>query len=197
MKRVMIVAGFGVAVGLWAWSARTAPPAAAASDYTVTWEAEGAQKLEEPFKKRSGAKSDKRPRPQKNSGSGYLEIPDKANGKSKEGDGSNLPGYARFEVNVPQAGSYKLWARVLWPNGCGNSFWAYKDGRPKQKLGEDGTYDVWHWVELKGSKLALSKGTNVIIIGNREDGVLLDQLQVTTSGRVPTNQEKPTAGALR
>lgn len=196
MKRWMLTAGTLLAGGLMvaAWTART-PQVAAQSGYTVTWEAEDANKIEEPFKKRNGRKSDKRPKPQKNSGSGYVEIPDKANGSKKEGDGSDLPGVAQYKVNVPAAGSYTVWARVLWPNGCGNSFWVLKQGRPKDILGEDGTYDAWHWVSAK-SKVTLAKGVNTIELRNREDGVLVDEIQVTTTSRVPTGEVAPTSGAL-
>ncbi len=197
MKRWMLAAGTLVAGGLivTAWLTQT-PQVAAQSGYTVTWEAEGASKIEEPFKKRNGRKSDKRPKPQKNSGSGYVEIPDKANGSKKEGDGSDLRGVAEYNVIVAAAGSYTVWARVLWPNGCGNSFWVLKQGRPKDILGEDGTYDAWHWVAAK-TKVTLAKGVNVIELRNREDGVLVDELQVTTTGRVPTGEvARPRARSL-
>lgn len=167
-----------------------------AGPVTITWEAESAQAVEEPFRVREARRLDKRPRPQANSGTGYIEIPDKANGNSREGDGSTLPGVARYRVRVPEAGAYKLWARVLWPNGCGNSFWVAKQGRPKQLLGEDGTYDAWQWQMLQGQPLALARGVNVIEVTNREDGVIMDQLQVTTAATVPTGPVRPTPNAL-
>ncbi|MCC7492668.1 MAG: hypothetical protein IT204_09990 [Fimbriimonadaceae bacterium] len=176
------------------WFGRV-PAAQAQSGQTVTWEAEGAAKLETPFAKRSGKKNDKRPKPQASSGSGYVEIPNKANGDKKEGEGSQLPGLSQYKVNVPAAGAYTLWARVLWPDGCGNSFWVQPAGRSRLLLGEDGTYDAWHWVKCD-TKLALQKGVNVIDVKNREDGVILDQLQVTTSSRTPVGPVAPTSGAL-
>lgn len=196
MNRSILTAGTLLALAGLGWVAHVDRPAVSAdSGYTVTWEAEDANVIEEPFKKRTGTKADKRPRPQKNSGTGWVEIPNKANGDKKEGDGSDLPGKVGFKVNVPASGSYTVWGRVLWPDGCGNSFWVVKEGRPKQILGEDGTYDAWHWVAAK-QKVALTKGVNVIEFGNREDGVLLDQVQITTGSRVPTAEVKPTPDAL-
>ncbi len=197
MNRWMVRAGtLMMAVGLAVWLRWGGRTSLAQSTYTVTWEAEDAAKIEEPFKKRTGERADKRPKPQTNSGAGWVEIPDKANGSKKEGEGTDLPGVARFKVNVPAAGAYIIWGRVLWPDGCGNSFWVLKEGRPRQVLGEDGTYDAWHWRPCS-TKLPLTKGVNVIEVRNREDGVLLDQLQITTdTRRAPTGPIKPTAGAL-
>lgn len=196
MKRGMLTTGTLLAAGaLGLWLAGDARTAKAASGDTVTWEAEEAGKVEAPFAKKSGKRSDKSPKPKKNSGGGWVEIANKANGTKKEGEGSQLPGVAQYKVNVPAAGNYTLWARVLWPDGCGNSFWVLREGRPKQVLGEDGTYDSWHWVAAR-QKVALTKGVNVIELRNREDGVLCDQLHLTTTSRVPTGEVRPTPGAL-
>lgn len=196
MRRIMVAAGAVAALGaLGYWVVRPVRPVIA-GPVTITWEAEAANDIAEPFRVREHRRQDKRPRPQVNSGTGYIEIPDKANGNRHEGDGSDLPGVARYRVRVPEDGAYKLWARVLWPNGCGNSFYIRKQGRPKQLLGEDGTYDVWQWQLLQGQPLALTRGVNVIEVLNREDGVIMDELQITTATTVPTGAVRPTPNAL-
>jgi hypothetical protein len=176
------------------WVRLDARPVRAASTYTLTWQAEDSSDIVSPFRQVKGTKKDKRVKPQKNSGSGYVEIPDKANGDNKE-EGAALPGKCTFKVNVPAAGSYHLWARVLWPNGCGNSFYVGKAGGPSVQLGEDGTYDAWHWLEAD-SKFVLARGVNVIELRNREDGVLCDEIQITTGDRVPVGEVAATNGAL-
>lgn len=159
---------------------------------TVTWEAEKGA-LESPVLKKTGTKTDKKPsHPGKSSGEGWIEIPNKANGDKHDGD---LPGKAIFKVNVPAAGQYTFWARTLWPNGCGNSFWIRLAERPNQLLGEDGTYDVWKWRKL-ASKLTLVKGVNTIVVANREDGVMMDECQITTSSIEPQGAISATPNAL-
>lgn len=196
MRRGLLALSALAVGGLLLW-ARSPVPTVRAANATVTWEAEDPKGgIEAPFQRKQRQMLDNKPKPQKNSGTGYVEIKDKANGDKKEGDGSSLPGFLKFKVKVPEAGQYKLWGRVLWPDGCGNSFFVCKQGRPNQILGEDGTYDSWHWVELQGPKLTLAAGVNTIEVHNREDGVILDQLQITTGGRVPTGEQRVTSGAV-
>jgi len=167
--------------------------AEAQSTTTITWEAEKGT-LESPIIKKTGTKTDKKPsKPSKNSGDGWIEIPNKANGGNHDGP---LPGKAIYKVNIPVGGQYTFWARTLWPNGCGNSFWIRLAERPNQLLGEDGTYDVWKWRKI-ASKLTLVTGNNVIIVANREDGVLMDECQITTSSTEPVGIVTPTPNALQ
>ncbi len=198
MKRVLSALGLlaAGAATIWLVARPSGLVSASAGVVTITWEAEDANAIDEPFRVRERQRQDKRPRPQVNSGRGYVEIPDKANGTKPEGDGSDLPGFARFRVRVPSAGAYKLWARVYWPNGCGNSFFVRQAGRPKRLLGETGNYDTWDWVALEGQPLALQAGVNVIEVLNREDGVIVDEMQLTTGNVVPTGAVRPTPNAL-
>ncbi|HAZ63401.1 MAG TPA: hypothetical protein DCZ72_07305 [Armatimonadetes bacterium] len=167
-------------------------PVKAQAGVTITWEAENGA-LESPIIRRNGVHTDKKPgRPGRNSGKGWIEIKDGANGEAGEGD---HPGKAIFKVNVPEAGQYTFWARTLWPNGCGNSFWVRLAERPNQLLGEDGTYDVWKWRKV-ATKLTLAKGVNTIIVANREDGVMMDSCQITTTSVEPQGAIAETQNAL-
>ena len=64
-------------------------------------------------------------------------------------------------------------------------------------MGDDGTDKVWHWVELSDPPLTLAAGTNTIEFLNREDGALVDQVLITTTGRAYQNAAQPvTPGVL-
>ncbi|MBI2297492.1 MAG: hypothetical protein HYU66_00830 [Armatimonadetes bacterium] len=192
MRRVLWWGVVGLALLAMAGS-RMVLSTAKAGTGAVTWEAEDPKAtLDSPFRKVNGTKLDSAPRPQRNAGGGYADIPEKVNGDKHE----NLPGWLRFKVKVPAAGQYYLWARVYWTDGCGNSFWVRKAGRNRQLLGEDGTYKTWHWVKLADPRLPLAAGENTIEFLNREDGAFLDQVQITTAGRVPTGVQPVTPGAL-
>jgi len=169
-------------------------PAEAARLVKVVFEAENAHRFSKPIERVLSTYKDKWRRA--NSGKGYLEIPDKANGDRHE----NLPGEVVFRVNIPEEGTYRLWARVWWMDGCGNSFFVVAGGRPPAVLGEDGTYKTWHWVELK-VPFAFKQGETTIVFKNREDGVKLDQVLLLKGGRryVPGGgyaPERVTPGAL-
>jgi hypothetical protein len=160
----------------------------AARPVTLTFPAVAGE-CETPFVKRDGRRPDTADPPAVNSGSGWVEIPAKANGGKKPDD--DKPGRLVFQVKVPAAGAYWLWARTLWPGGCGNSFWVLQAGHPRQLLGKDGTYDLWKWRRAP-AQLVLGEGPNTVIFANRQDGVLLDEIQLTTgeaepSGAVPAD----------
>jgi hypothetical protein len=152
---------------------------ALAQNTKVCFEAEGAGKIVSPLQKKSGAAA------KLVSGGGYIEIP-WDNNKTK-GIGS-----ATIRFNVKKAGVYNLWSRVFWANGCGNSIEAVVNGGSPKILGEDGTYDRWHWVG-GSAKVALKAGTNVLVLKNRETGVKVDQFFLCTdSDYVPVGPRKIT-----
>jgi len=99
-------------------------------------------------------------------------------------------GNAVYKIKVPVAGSYQLWARTNWYDGCGNSFFIIVDSNPATYI-TDATYGRWHWV--KGPQYTLSAGIHTIRFQNREDGAKLDQfLLINTTRYVPTNAETRT-----
>ncbi len=135
-------------------------PAVFAANAKVCFEAEKPASLQSPLKKvmgKGGAVS----------GGGYLEIPWDEN-KTK-GIGS-----ATYKFNVKKAGNYYVWARTFWANGCGNSVEASVNGGDGKILGEDGTYDDWHWVGGR-ARVTLKAGINTLTLKNRETGVRVDQ----------------------
>ena len=86
-------------------------------------------------------------------------------------------GAARWNFPVTESGSYTLWARVRWIDGCGNTFFVRVNGGAPLILGNDAVYGKWHWVGVPGIKL--QPGDTRIELANREDGVAVDKLLLT------------------
>jgi len=130
------------------------------------------------------------------SGGKYLDIPDKSCGEHKE----DVRGTASYTIHVKETGAYKLWLRVWWLDGCGNSVWVQIDGRPqasgKEKglvIGEDGTYKRWGWRTAKKFKFRLKAGDHKLVLYVREDGPRIDQILLTKDPEyIPVRIEKPT-----
>jgi hypothetical protein len=97
------------------------------------------------------------------SGGRGLVIPD-AGGKDKGG--------ARFVVHVPEDGTYVLYARVYWDDGCSNSLCFLPAGQNSVTL-SSGTYERWHTLE-SSQPLTLTKGDLEVRLRNLEDGIRLD-----------------------
>lgn len=135
-----------------------AAPSAFAGNAKVCFEAEKAVSVESPLKKVSVTGT---------SGGGAIEIPWDQN-KTKG------IGQATYRFKVAKAGVYYVWARTFWANGCGNSVEVDVNGSPGKILGEDGTYDAWHWVGGK-ARVQLKAGVNTLVLKNRETGVKVDQ----------------------
>ena len=149
---------FNTALFLAGAALLSAVPAAFAANAKVCFEAEKYVSVESPLKKVGVAGA---------SGGGVLEIPWDKN-KTK-GIGS-----ATYKFNVTTPGVYYVWARTFWANGCGNSVEVDVNGSDGKILGEDGTYDAWHWVGGK-ARVKLQAGVNTLVLKNRETGVKVDQ----------------------
>ncbi len=170
----------GRALGLTAIATGIAASGAWAAGAKVCFEAENPGSVQKPLRKVMG--SGNKPY----SGKGYLEIPwDQNVSKGK--------GQAVYTVNAKTAGVYTMWARVYWANGCGNSVAVSVNGGPVRVLGEDGTYDKWHWVKTT-ARVSLKAGANKFILKNRETGVSVDQFYLTVDPNyVPTGIRKITS----
>ncbi|HEX8464022.1 MAG TPA: hypothetical protein VF627_05325 [Abditibacterium sp.] len=151
-------------------------PVALAANAKVCFEAEKVATIESPLKKVTGKGADV-------SGGGYLEIPWDEN-KTK-GLGS-----ATYKFNVKTAGTYYLWARAFWQNGCGNSVEVSVNGSDSKILGEDGTYNSWHWVGGR-ARVALKAGVNTLTLKNRETGVQVDQFFMCQDGKYTPVNTRP------
>ncbi len=127
---------------------------------------------------------------QKASGGKYVYIPLKRpHGENESGPYDT--GNAVYKIKIPTTGVYRLWARTNWYDSCGNSFFVVVDDKHKSWIGEDGTYQRWHWV--RGKTYQLTAGVHTFRFQNREDGAKLDQFLLTTDLRyVPTRAETET-----
>jgi hypothetical protein len=146
----------GLLLGLLAASARAA---------TVGFEAEHANSADYPFVIAS---------PQGASGGLALAVP--------QGAGDALafrgrPGAALYRVPLPAAGTYTLWLRVWWSDGCGNSVVVRLGEEPPLEVA-DNVFGRWHWV--RAGQWALAAGAVEVRLQDREDGVYIDQLLLTT-----------------
>ena len=162
---------------------------------TVCFEAESAKALTAPMRVVNVVKPPpeaKEPPVKGASGESYIEIPEGA-GKPPEAGGTAT--YA-FEISDP--GTYYLWCRVWWADGCGNSVGMKIDSAPAFTFGQDATYKSWHWFRapLKLQQLELTKGAHTLTVSNREDGVILDQILFVKERRyVPVDIEAITPAA--
>lgn len=107
-----------------------------------------------------------------------LRIPDET-GKPPEGvDPGMKYGGIRFDVEIPRNMTCAVWMRVFWEGACGNSvYYRHPDGTTLA-VGNDGTYDVWHWLNIPQT-FHFKKGSNTFYVLDREDGVRLDQIVIT------------------
>ena len=132
------------------------------------------------------------PKPDEPSGGKFIWMP----GPPATGGGDE--GYARFVVDIPKAGTYAIWGRVIAWDGNSDSFWVTvvppdpEDQNPQQT--KDTHYrwavaqgNTWHWDKvnqwLDGGtferKWDLPKGQVTITIWVREDATMLDCLYIT------------------
>lgn len=110
--------------------------------------------------------------------------------------GPGATGSATFWVHVPEKATYRTWVRSLWIGGCSNSVNLSVDGGFEQTMA-DRIFDRWHWV--RGPHLVLDAGPHLLVLSNREDGILLDQFLLTTARTEPAEgraTQVPAAPAL-
>lgn len=173
MKRLQLGLLVGLVLGAITW--------ALASNYKVVFEAEDYVSITPSMTKTASALA---------SGGAYVQVPVKRPHGETEGAPSD-EGKAVYKVNLPADGKYRFWALCHWHDGCGNSFFLKIDDKPAVVLGQDGTYQRWHWV--KGPSLQLTAGAHTVVLQYREDGAKMDQALFTTDQRyVPVRAEKKT-----
>ncbi|OGV39575.1 MAG: hypothetical protein A2X48_13140 [Lentisphaerae bacterium GWF2_49_21] len=151
------------------------------AETTVCFEAEDAKELKVPVK---AVEVKDKAETAKTSGDKIIEIEQGA------GEGSKVGGSAKYKINLKEEGTYYFWARCWWIDSCGNSFSLKIGDKPEFIMGNDGTYKSWHWIKAKVS-LKLDKGSYDLEIGNREDGIKIDQILITSDRKlVPVEIEK-------
>lgn len=100
-------------------------------------------------------------------------------------------GSVTLAVDVPSAGSYVVWARVLAPDEGSNSFFVRIDDGEELTWHAPGparsvTADGWTWAAVRGEDAdtpqlyLLEAGRHELRFGAREDGAGLDRVVVTS-----------------
>lgn len=177
----MMKSRFGVALLLIALLTVVATQALAAK---IVWEGESYSSITPSMTKVSSNGA---------SGGAYIGIPLARPHGDTEG-ASRDQGRVVYKIRVPVAGTYQFWGRCWWQDGCGNSFYLRVGDKPPVVLGQDGSYQRWHWV--KGPSITLRAGVVTIVLQNREDGAKLDQALLLTDRRYePVRAERETPGA--
>ena len=119
------------------------------------------------------------------SGGKYVNLPDTPqddDSEEKQVPEEEKKGKIIFNLAIKETDKYRLWARVYWLDGCGNSFGVVMNNGPMITLGDDGTHKSWQWVNIKGKdgQFRLTKGEHTLEFRNTEDGASLDQILLTT-----------------
>ena len=104
------------------------------------------------------------------SGNSVLDIPLEA-GKGK--------GAAAYRLTAP-AGSYTIWLRAFWTDGCSNSIGCVIG--EKEMIVSDERFKEWHWVSSP-AQVELPGGPAELRLKNLEDGIMIDQILLTRDGR--------------
>jgi hypothetical protein len=95
-----------------------------------------------------------------------------------EGTGTaKLEGRASFPFRIDKPGVYHAWVHARWRDSCGNSVTLRIDDRPGYMTGQDRIYRTWHWV--RAGRHQLDEGDHTATVGEREDGVAIDQVLFT------------------
>ena len=104
-----------------------------------------------------------------------------------EGSGSNEAMGGRrsaavYRIPIPKDGIYLVLLRVRWNGVCSNSLLLTVDKGERQVVA-DNALERWHWVV--SNPWTLKAGLTELRIENREDGILVDQIALTTEKLEP------------
>ena len=114
----------------------------------------------------------------------YLVYPQ---GLARDVPPSNPADQVTFAVNVPQAASYYLLARIKAQDLSTNSFWVRVDNQPWIEWWEGMTLSPqFAWNLAPGGAFALAAGNHTVTFAYREDGTQLDKLALSTSSTLPS-----------
>lgn len=91
-------------------------------------------------------------------------------------------GTAHYLLEVPRAGRYRAWLRMRWLDECSNSMVLVPPAGDQLTL-TDAVFKRWHWV--RSPAFVLAEGVQELVLRNREDGVGVDQLLLTTTAVPP------------
>jgi len=121
-----------------------------------------------------------------------------APGAPLEGGDNGNAGFIRFEINMPEAGTYAVWARIIAWDGNSDSFyttWEPADPAVNPQDPADNNFrwslgngETWHWDRIEvwaddGShtdkEWVIPAGPTTLTIWTREDAAMLDSIFIT------------------
>ena len=92
-----------------------------------------------------------------------------------------------YRVGAPKDDSYRIFARIVAPNGGDDSFYVRIDGGAWIQWWRGlRTGDNFEWREVLGGPFDLTQGEHLIEFAYREDGTLLDKLVLSAGDAVPS-----------
>jgi len=100
-------------------------------------------------------------------------------------------GSAQASFTVREAGDYQVWLRARWRDSCGNSLDLTIDGQ-QPRVVQDNIFAAWHWVEA--GTYRLEAGKHELSLGEREDGIAVDQILFTRDAEFLPTGAVTTAG---
>jgi rhamnogalacturonyl hydrolase YesR len=109
----------------------------------------------------------------------------------------NGPGSNRVRYNFTvEAGNYKIWGRVKTPSADDDSFWVSVDDGPFVKWNSiPASGNSWRWDDVHDSDnnnnvvvYSLTDGQHTLEIANREDGVQLDRIYISSRNDTPGDE---------
>ncbi len=168
--------------------------AIAARDVEIALEAELANKIEGPMA--IGVPMDAKD-------AGGVETDEPSNGQYIWGPGAPVTGgggsgSAEFIINIPEKGTYAIWARVIAWDGNSDSFWVtWEPADPAENAQETNNFQfrwsvaggaTWHWDRINhwldggtfDREWEFDPGETKLTIRVREDATMLDCLFITS-----------------
>src|SRR5688572_2877616 len=102
---------------------------------------------------------------------------------------TNTAGHLNYPFTVSQAGTYRVFARVLGPTANDDSFWIRMDGG-SWVMWNNWWNPNWVWAPFPNT-YNLGAGNHTLTVAYREDGARLDKLNITTSTATPSGTGSP------
>ncbi len=102
---------------------------------------------------------------------------------------TNTAGHLTYPFTVTQAGTYRVFARVLGPTANDDSFWVRMDSG-SWVMWNNWWNPNWVWAPFPNT-YNLSAGNHTLSVAYREDGARLDKLNITTSTATPSGTGSP------
>jgi unsaturated rhamnogalacturonyl hydrolase len=145
------------------------------ADSVFRWVEAESGKLTAPMQKRADAKA---------SGGWGIQVAAGLNSTAKP----PRKGTARYTLQLPRAGQYRIWGRVIAPTVSDDTFWLRVDDGAWRVWQGIGLGKAWHWADVHTAAatgepllLGLSAGGHTLDIAYREDGARLDRLLITNA----------------